>query len=479
MTALPHPLRLAACLSAALALSPPANAAVRTVINCNDAGAGSLRAAVASAAATGDTVVFDTGQMGCSTITLTSGQIVVDAQEIVVQGPGAGLLTINGNNGVTASRIFFDSVDGPGGYSRKLTIGGLTIANGFGYGSSASDTVRGGCILASGDVTLSGTVVTGCTVTNSGGQAAGGAIWASSLHMDSSTISGNDVFAVQDSATIGGGAYVRGQVTIRSSTISNNRTHGQQAVTGPGVGGGLASFGAAAGDVQIAFSTITGNSADFGGGIYLANGTPVRTITIDHSTIAGNQAYLSAGAIHLSDHSSNATTRILDSTISGNTSSYFIGGVYNYGALTVSNSSIVFNSAQSSLDNPAASGLFTTAATLQSTLIAKNTDYGQPADLGGDASMLGSKNLIMATLAGTTAPPGTLTADPLLGALANNGGPTQTRALLNGSPAIGTGNNLAHLASDQRGPGFARSTAGKTDIGAFQTGDGIFYGGFD
>ena len=99
--------------------------------------------------------------------------------------------------------------------------------------------------------------------------------------------------------------------------------------------------------------------------------------------------------------------------------------------------------------------------------------------MGGNVTMLGSNNLVMGTLAGTTAPAGTLTGDPLLGALANNGGPTLTRALLNGSPAIGTGNNLAHLASDHRGPGFARSTAGKTDIGAFQTGDGIFYGGFD
>ncbi len=53
-----------------------------------------------------------------------------------------------------------------------------------------------------------------------------------------------------------------------------------------------------------------------------------------------------------------------------------------------------------------------------------------------------------------------------------------TRALGIGSPAIGTGNNLANLASDQRGPGFGRVTYGQTDIGAFQTGDGIFRDGF-
>lgn len=72
-----------------------------------------------------------------------------------------------------------------------------------------------------------------------------------------------------------------------------------------------------------------------------------------------------------------------------------------------------------------------------------------------------------------------LRADALLGALADNGVPTLTHALPSGGPAYGSGNNLLHLASDQRGSGFARSTAGATDIGAFQTGDGIFSSGFE
>ena len=62
---------------------------------------------------------------------------------------------------------------------------------------------------------------------------------------------------------------------------------------------------------------------------------------------------------------------------------------------------------------------------------------------------------------------------------AGNGGPTQTFKLMAGSPAIGTGNNVLRLPSDQRGPGFARMTREKTDIGAYQTGDGIFASGFE
>jgi hypothetical protein len=477
---LPHLTALASCLAAALALaSSHTEAANRTVSNCGDGGAGSLRSAIATATS-GDTVVFDMGQMSCSTITLTSGQVVIDAEVLTLQGPGANLLTINGNNGVTASRIFLHNLDGPSGYSRKLTINNLTIANGFGSGSSASETIKGGCIQSSGDVTLSASTVTGCTVSNSAGQAAGGAIWSNSLHLLHSTISDSDAFAGAESATIGGGAYARGQIVVQFSTISGNQVHGQHSSVGPGVGGGLASFGGATGDVQISFSTISDNSADFGGGLNLLNGTAGRAISIDHTTISGNHAYVSTGGVQVYD-ASGGNANVADCTITGNSSEYFIGGMYSGGAnLLLSNSTIAFNSERVTLVGESATpaGLYATTVTLQSTVIAKNMDYGHPADFAG-TTVLGSNNLIMKTLVGTTAPAGTLTGDPLLDVLAGNGGPTQTHALLNGSPAIGTGNNPAHLASDQRGAGFARSTAGATDIGAFQTGDGIFYSGFE
>ena len=54
-------------------------------------------------------------------------------------------------------------------------------------------------------------------------------------------------------------------------------------------------------------------------------------------------------------------------------------------------------------------------------------------------------------------PTDTLHADPLLLALADNGGPTRTHALARGSPAIDAGNNLLALANDQRGAGFPRA----------------------
>jgi len=74
-----------------------------------------------------------------------------------------------------------------------------------------------------------------------------------------------------------------------------------------------------------------------------------------------------------------------------------------------------------------------------------------------------------------------LTDDPLMGVLGDYGGPTQTIPLMDGSPAIDAGNNVAALQTDQRGPGFQRVAGAGADIGAFevQGSDVIFADGFD
>jgi len=485
MRAIPPVTTLAACLAAALGLaSPLAEAVNRTVTNCANTGGGSLRSAVASAGS-GDTIVFDTGQMNCSTITLTSGQIEINVDELTVQGPAGSTLTIGGFH---ASRVFFHYAGGQ--HNRKLTINDLTIANGTVEDALPETIIQGGCILASGDLVLARSTVTGCVVRNNvtTGHAIGGAVSAYRLHMQDSTIS-NSLASGGEGFNIGGGAFVQDETVVAHSTISGNES------SGPGVadfasGGGLASqsFFGGTGKVQIVASTITDNESDFGGGIVLFDGTAARTMTIDHSTVSGNRASRYAGAVFVGHYGSNAysTSNIVDSTISGNHSSALVGGVYNQGYLHVSNSTIAFNRAESDVFNVTyqmAAGLLTEGATtLQSTIIAGNTvGASTGSDLGSlyGPSIAGANNLVMVTLAGTNAPAGTLTSDPQLGPLADHGGPTLTHDIALDSPAAGTGNNLARLASDQRGPGFARSTDGATDIGAFQTGDGVFYSGFE
>jgi hypothetical protein len=59
-------------------------------------------------------------------------------------------------------------------------------------------------------------------------------------------------------------------------------------------------------------------------------------------------------------------------------------------------------------------------------------------------------------------------ADPMLGPLASNGGPTQTQALLAGSPAINAGGNPLALSTDQRGVPYARVVGAATDMGAYE-----------
>src|SRR5215475_4724426 len=118
---------LFASLSALCLIALSTQAATITVTNTNDSGAGSLRQALA-AAADGDTIDFDYSLNG-QTITLTSGELLVD-KGVIVNGLGPNNLAVDGNH---ASRVFHVSGD------VTATISGLTITNGQASGFSHSD----------------------------------------------------------------------------------------------------------------------------------------------------------------------------------------------------------------------------------------------------------------------------------------------------------------------------------------------------
>ena len=97
-------------------------------------------------------------------------------------------------------------------------------------------------------------------------------------------------------------------------------------------------------------------------------------------------------------------------------------------------------------------------------------------------TVVGANNLIGAADAAIVLPPDTLHDDPLLLPLADNGGPTWTMALEPASPAIDTGNDVAALATDQRGGGYVRVSGAAADIGAYERQplpDAIFGNGFE
>ena len=237
--------------------------------------------------------------------------------------------------------------------------------------------------------------------------------------------------------------------------------------------------------------------SDFDAGGLLNFGSGI--MTINHSMISGNRAYSSGGI----DNGIRGTLIVINSTISGNQAEENIGGgIENSGVATIINSTFsgnwalgagggllnnsgtttIINSTFSENQSFGGGGIVNFGATLHllNTIVANN--------IGGDcsnqstASIIGtnSYNLIedgSCNVVDGGSPVGFLTGDPLLGPLADNGGPTWTHALLTGSPAIDQGdpsfdpNTFSPpMTNDQRGSGFDRVINSRVDIGAFEFG---------
>lgn len=204
--------------------------------------------------------------------------------------------------------------------------------------------------------------------------------------------------------------------------------------------------------VQLTDVVIRGNGAGFAGG-GIANYGDLR---LTGSTVAENTTAQDGGGIF-----SIGILNVISSTISGN-EAVNGGGIATAGQTTIANSTIAANAAQSG------GGILVDAgnATLRSSIVAGNAggdvtgtlDADSDNNLIQDASTSGGlSHFVNGNLIG---------ADPLLGPLADNGGPTPTHALLAGSPARGMGINPLNLETDQRGN--ARLEGSRVDIGAFE-----------
>ncbi|MBA8888631.1 hypothetical protein FHW12_002864 [Dokdonella fugitiva] len=435
-----------------------AGAATIPVTNCLNGGTGSLRAA---AQAAGNTDVIDLGQLQCSLITLTTGRIELPSF-VTVQGPGSGLLAIDGN---AYDRVFQHTGAG------VLTISGLTLRNGSGF-------LSGGCIYSGGNVQLTDVAIRDCKVVGIAGTSTyrGGGLFVDGiLAMVGSHVDGNRVYSSLGNA-VGGGAYVHGDLTMTNSTISGNRA---DSVASAGFANGGGAY--VTGVVDANYSTIDGNTvaalaSPFGsGGGAVAGGRA----SLRNSTVSGNEAGF-VGGVQLKGGNTVPASLIANSTISGNRATMAtIGGVYAKAALTVANATIAFN--QEAL--PLGAGLFQTgfAADLQSSIIARNGGAAGSPDVGEGlgASFGGADNLIENH--GTSpVPADTIAADPRLVGLGDNGGRTRTHLLRADSPAIDAGNNAQGLSADQRGGAFARVHGVAADIGALEAdGDRLFANGFD
>ncbi len=402
------------CVTAALLLSATNTAAATiTVTNENDSGSGSLRQAIIDASP-GDTINF---APSVTTVNLTSGELVID-KNLTITGPGANRLTVQPS--ANASRIFHISSS-----TETVSISGMTISNGVPVDGSG-----GGGILSAGVLTLTDCTISDNLVGIDNYPGGGGVLNEGTMTITGCTISNNlarqlGLFLLARSSEGGGiwngvGILNGGSLIITNSTISGNTSsasNNEPGVSATAYGGGVHN----AGSMTITNCTISGNSAvgptildtGYGGGI--SNGG---VLQITSSTIAHNSATGGAGA--------------------------FGGGIYRVGLLdptTTDSSIIALNSAFIGPDFTGAGGLESTGYNI----IGNNADAvinSQPTDqIGTPASPI----------------------HPLLGPLADNGGPTLTHALHSGSPAVNRGDPAAPP-QDQRG----YSRLGVPDVGAFE-----------
>ena len=363
-------------------------------------------------------------------LTVTAGPVVID-------GPGAGLVAVSGDNtsevfnfedGTVANMSGLSIIDGNGVFGGGLfNQGTLTITNTTFTGNSAA---YGGAVYTrNGLLTL-----TNDTFTSNSATALSGAIdnWAGgTVTVTDDTFTGN--------CPPNGGAIGNewGSVAVSNSTFSNN-------LASTGAGGAIINFNPSdyfSNSLSVVGSTISGNAAVTGGGIASAGPD---TLSLTNDTIAGNSATGSGGGLY-----STGTAMLTDCTISGNSAGESGGGVSNgpNGPSTI---------------------------TLTDTIVAGNTDsLGGPSDIGGAqaSEVTGSFNLIGTGGSGgiTDGSDGNIVLTSLanlgLAPLGNYGGPTETMALLPGSAAIGAGVAAGGVTTDQRG--FPLDSP--PDIGAFQS----------
>ncbi len=254
-------------------------------------------------------------------------------------------------------------------------------------------------------------------------------------------------------------------VTIGGLTITDGNAHPMV----PGMsGGGIYTEGT----LKLTNSTVSGNTAtEFGGGIRNTGGT----LELINTTVSGNSVANNAGggsgAGILND--GGGILRLTNTTVSGNTAANNAGGIYNILGATVelANTTVSSNTAANN-----AGGIYNdTGGTLRlaNTVVARNTATTNP-DTRGTFNSQGN-NLI----GNTTGATGFVASDlknvnPLLGPLRNNGGLTNTHALLPGSPAVDAGSNATCPFADQRGvlrkDGDENGTV-ICDIGAFERND--------
>ena len=418
-----------------------------------------LREAIIAANGTGgaDTIIFGNGVTGIITLQSALGTLTV-TDSVTIIGPGADSLSVSGNSILRPFRFA----------SGNSTISGLTIKQGN-PPNNAGNTI-GGALINQATLTINDCFFT-----------------ANTVHAASGISGGNGLDA------FGGAIHNTGTLVVDRSTFSGNQAIGGDGGANSGIGhtggmGGLgqggAIYNASGANLSIVDCTFSGNSAaggpggpnpDFAGGPgAIGSGGGVAnaaSMTVFSCTLSGNQALGGNGGIGSNNFNKGASAQ-------GH------GG----GLATLSGSTFILNTIDAGNTSnrngaPDADGTFITQGYNLIGIGDGSSGFGVTGDqVGSSASPI----------------------DPHLGPLQDNGGPTNTMALLANSPALDRGASFG-LSTDQRGlpRPVDLSNAGEpppvdgTDIGAFEkqatapttlanvatrlkveTGDNVLFGGF-
>ena len=502
-------LLLAAIVALALGGAPVAHAnsiIVNSKLDTADPGHCRLRDAITAAnlnTVTGgcpagspglDAITFDLGHaclLTQCTIVLASALPAV-SQDLMINGSpynvaisGANqypVFDVSGSEVVTLSNLSLTNGKSPSGggihmNSAMLTLNNVRISGGnsdFGGAISQNHGTlyvinstflgntggRGGAIdTIGGTAVISGSTFSGNTSATSGGALAANGI--SNLSVTASVF-------VSNSADFRGGAiYLQDRTTqaaIGGSTLMHNHV-----LTEASDYGGGAIYDSAV--LTLTNSTLAGNTSSFvGGGAYVLGGQAALT----NVTLSGNTARHDGGGLFAQnlDLSTTAVVTLNNVTVTGNTadldgdSTGDGGGIgANDGTLTILNSIIAAN-----FDTPNNIGLGTIRPDCSGTFASPQFNLVGQGD--GCTGFINGNN---GNHVGASGNP----LDPLLAALADNGGPTLTHALLAGSPALNAGNpatpgggGFACAATDQRA--VVRPLGPRCDMGAYEAGGLLF-----
>ena len=334
-----------------------------------------------------------------------------------------------------------------------VVLDGFSISGGNANGTSSFHNRGGGMYNNFPSPTLTNLTFSANSATNGGG-----------MHNDgSSPTLSNVIFSDNTAASFGGGmnndfgsspmltgvtfssnsASSGGGMSNRVNNISSNPTLMDVTFSGNSAtssGGGMHNE---RGNPMLTDVTFSGNSATYGGGMYNLESSP----TLENVTFSHNSAFTGGGMINI-----ESGPELANVTFSGNSATSAGDGMNNITNSVPKLTNVIIADSGNGRDCMRDNSSVIHSASSHNLIEASGTHACGLTD-GVDGNIIGS--------------------DPKLGPLVDNGGATQTHALLSGSPAVDAGTNSGCPASDQRG--MTRPVGASCDMGAFELYTGVYH----